>query len=104
LTNVDKIIEYGTGLIIKELDDKKIICAENTTKIQQGSFVLESDVIKIESGAGVRISSKGKDTLIISADLTKIDEKLFDLRKDVDARLKVIETVFAKILKQVKTQ
>lgn len=95
-------IEYGSGILVKYLDDKIIICAKNTTKLQQGSFTLEADVIKIESGKGVVISSKGKDTLVISADLIKLDEMIFDLKKDTDARLKNIEQAFAQILRTIK--
>lgn len=97
-----KPIEYGSNLIVKELDDKIIICAKNTTKLKQGVFELEADQIKIESGVGIKITSKGKDTLVISVDLTKIEEAMFDLKNSTNDRLKVIEAVFSKILKQAK--
>lgn len=97
-----KPIEYGSGIIVKELEDKILICAENKTRLKEGNFSLEAYEIIIKAGKGIKISSIGKDTLVITADTTNQDEANFDFRKEIDERLKNIEVVFAKILKQAK--
>ena len=97
-----KPIEYGDGLIVRNLDDKILITAERRTHLQDGNFILNAQVIKIEAGAGIKISSKGHDTLVISCDLTQLEAKVYDMQVEMDKRLKVIEQVFTKILKQAK--
>lgn len=97
-----KPIEYGSGIIIRYLDDKILISAKSTTRLKEGNFLLEAEVIHIEAGPGIKISSRGKDTLVISCDLTKLEEKIYDLQKDVNSRLEIIEKVFSQILKNTK--
>lgn len=97
-----KPIEYGSGIIVKELDDKILITAQCRTRLKEGNFLLEAEHINIEAGPGIKISSKGKDTLVISCDFKKMEESFFDFRKEVDDRLKSIEKAFSIILKQVK--
>ena len=97
-----KPIEYGDGLIVRNLDDKILISAQCTTRLKEGNFLLQAEVINIEAGPGIKISSKGHDTLVISCDLTKLEVKIFDMQKEMNTRLEVIEKVFGKILKQVK--
>lgn len=98
-----KPIEYGSGIIVKELEDKILITAQCRTRLKEGNFLLEADHITIEAGPGIKISSKGKDTLVISCNLTSMEESIFDFKKEIDARLQTIEKVFTKILKQVKS-
>lgn len=102
ILNIEKTIEYGTGLTVKYLDDKVIVCADNKMRMIEGNFKLEGDTIIIEAGNGIKISSRHPNVLVISSDTTKVDEKMHDLSKSIDERLKVIESVFAKILKSVK--
>lgn len=97
-----KPIEYGSGLIVRHLDDKILISAQCTTRLKEGNFLLEAEHITIEAGPGIRISSKGKDTLVISCNLTKMEEKIFDLKQEVDKRLETIEKIFTKIIKDAK--
>lgn len=97
-----KPIEYGSGLIVKHLDDKILITAQSRTRLKEGNFLLEAEHINIEAGPGIKISSKGKDTLVISCNLTKVEESLYDFKKEVDERLKAIEKAFSIILKQGK--
>lgn len=97
-----KPIEYGSGITVKELPHKILITAQCRTRLKQGNFLLEAEVIYVEAGPGVKISSKGKDTLVIAADLTKLEEAIFDLQKNTDERLAVIEKVFAQIIKNAK--
>lgn len=98
----NKPIESGTGIEIKILDDKIIICAENKMRIREGNFLLQGEEIIIEAGRGIKISSRHPNILVIETNLTKIEEKVYDLQKSMDERLKVIESVFSKILKQIK--
>lgn len=95
-------LEPGSNIEFKELEDKIIVAAKNTTKIKEGNFLLEAEQIVIKAGVGISISSIGTDTLVISANHTKMEEGLYDLRKEVDERLKVIEQVFSQILKNAK--
>lgn len=97
-----KQIEYGSGIIIKELDDKILITAESRTHLKDGDFLLDAKVIHIEAGPGIKISSKGKDTLVISCNLINMEESIFDFKKEIDERLKAIEKAFSIILKQGK--
>lgn len=97
-----KPIEYGSNLIAKELDDKTILIAKNTTRIQEGNFLLEGEHIEIRAGKGVKVSSIAPNILVISCDTTKQDEAIYDLRKEVDARLKNIEAIFVKLVKGSK--
>ncbi len=97
-----KPIEYGKGIVVKELDDKVLLCAESKTRLKEGNFHLEAEEIIIEAGSGVKISSRGHNTLIISCNLVKIEEKIFDFQKEINARLEVLEKALHKILKQVK--
>ena len=97
-----KPIEYGDGLIVRNLDDKILITAERRTHLQDGNFILNASIIKIESGAGIKISSKGHDTLVISCDLTKLEAKIFDMQVEMDRRLTTIEKIFLQ-LKKVKS-
>lgn len=94
--------EYGTGIVVKEMPDKIMVCAENTTRLIQGNFILEGKEIIVESGEGIKISSRHPNILVISVDTKKQDEAFFDLKKNTDERLKVIEQVFSKILKSIK--
>ena len=98
-----KPIEYGDGLIVRNLDDKILISAQCATRIREGNFLLQGEEIIIEAGRGIRISSRHPNILVIEANLTKMEEKVFDLQQEVNKRLEVIEKVFGKILKQVKT-
>jgi len=98
----DKTLKAGSGILFKFLDDKILISAENTTRIIQGSFVLEGKEIVIESGRGIKISSRHPNILVIESDLTKVEEAMYDLKKSTDDRLRVIETVFAQIIKKAK--
>lgn len=97
-----KPIEYGSGIIVKELEDKILITAESRTHLKDGNFLLDAKVIHIEAGPGINISSKGKDTLVISCNLTKMEESLYDFKREIDDRLRTIEKAFSSILKQVK--
>ena len=97
-----KPIEYGDGLIVRNLDDKILISAQCTTRLKEGNFLLEAEAIHIEAGAGVKISSRGKDTLVISADLTKLEAKVYDMQVEMDRRLTTIEKIFLQ-LKKVKS-
>lgn len=97
-----KPTEYGSGFIVKDLPDKKLICVDIKTRIKQGNFNLEGEHIVVECGHGIKISSKHPNTLVISADLTKLEEKIFDLEKAVDKRLETIEKIFTKIIKDTK--
>ena len=97
-----KPIEYGSGIVVKEIDDKILICAENKTRLKESNFSLEAHEIIIEAGKGVKISSKGKDTLVISVDTTKQDEKIYDMQQEMDRRLTTIEKIFLQ-LKKVKS-
>lgn len=101
--NHSKPIEYGSGIIVKNLDDKILICAENKTKIREGNFLLVGDNIVVEAGKGIKISSRHPNVLVISCDTSKQDEIIFDLKKEINSRLETIEKVFAKIIKSVKT-
>jgi len=94
----DKPIQLGENLIIRNLDDKTLITGQSRTALKEGHFLLDAEVIHIESGPGIKIYSKGKDTLVISCDLTKIDAKIFDF----NARLEVVEKSLATILKILK--
>lgn len=93
-----KPIEYGHGLVVKELDDIILITTEGRTHLKEGNFTLDAEVIHIEAGPGIKISSKGKDTLVISVNTTKMEEKIFDLNK----RFEVIEKGMTKIMKANK--
>lgn len=93
-----KPVEYGHGLIVKELSDKVLVTTEGRTHIKEGNFTLDAEVIHIESGPGVKISSKGRDTLVISVNTTNIEEKIFDLNK----RFEIIEKGMAKIMRAIK--
>ena len=95
---VMKPFEAGTNIEFKELDDKILITAKNKTRIKEGNFSLEADEIIIESGPGIKISSKGKDTLVISADLKKMEESLYDFNK----RLVVMEKSLVNVLNILK--
>lgn len=97
-----KNIEAGHGINIKILDDKILISAQCATRLKEGNFLLESDHINVESGPGIIISSRGKDTLVISCNLKNIEEKVYDLEKSVDKRLETIEKIFTKIIKDAK--
>ena len=97
-----KPTEFGEGLIVRELDDKILITAERRTIFKEGNFILDGEIIHIIAGPGIKISSKGKDTLVISCDLTKIEAKIFDLQQAVDKRLETIEKIFTKIIKDAK--
>lgn len=99
-----KPTEYGSGIVVKELDDKILICADSRTHLKEGNFLLNAEVIHIKSGPGIKISSEGTDTLVISANLTPLEEKIFDLKEDVDSRLINIERAFKLILKPVKKE
>ena len=96
-----KPFEAGTNIEFKELDDKILITAKNKTRIKEGNFSLEADEIIIESGPGIKISSKGKDTLVVSAVHTKMDEAVHDM-KEMNKRMEVIEKSFVNILNQLK--
>jgi hypothetical protein len=97
-----KPFEAGDGIELKILDDKILISAQCTTRLKEGNFLLEAEVIHIQAGSGIKISSKGKDTLVISCDLTKLEEKFYDLKKNVDSRLEIIEKIFISLKKQSK--
>ena len=97
-----KPIQLGENLIIRNLDDKTFITGQSRTIIKEGNFTLDAQEILIEAGPGIKISSKGKDTLVISCDLTKIEAKIFDLQQAVDKRLETIEKIFTKIIKDAK--
>ena len=97
-----KPTEFGEGLIVRELDDKILITGQTRTALKDGHFLLDAEVIHIEAGPGIKISSKGKDTLVISCDLTKHEAKLYDMKKEMDERLKTIEAIFLKIVKDAK--
>lgn len=92
----------GRGIEFKELDDKILITGQSRTHLKDGNFTLDAAVIHIKAGSGIKISSLGNDTLLISSNLTKIEEDIFDFKKSVDERLKNIEKAFSTILKQVR--
>ena len=94
----------GRNIEFKELDDKILISATSPTHFKEGNFTLDAHTIHIQAGPGVKISSRGNNTLVISADLNHIEEDVFDFKKSVDERLKVIEKSFALILKQVQVK
>ena len=98
----DKTIQLGENLIIRHLDDKTLITGQSRTLIKEGNFLLDSQIIHIEAGAGIKIHSKGNDTLVFSVDLTKMESKIFDLQQEVDKRLKTIEGIFLKIVKDTR--
>ena len=98
-----KPFEAGEGIEFKILDDKILITGQSRTLLKEGNFLLDGKVIHVESGKGITISSRGRDTLVVSANLTKMEEKIFDLQQEVNKRLETIERVFSKILKTVKT-
>lgn len=95
-------IELGENLVIRILDDKTLVTGQSRTLIKEGNFILDAAVIHIVAGPGIKISSKGDNTLVISCDHTKLETKLFDLKNEVDKRLDVIEKCFTKILKSEK--
>lgn len=97
-----KPIELGEGLIIRNLDDKTFITGQSRTHLKNGDFLLDAEVIHIEAGPGIKISSKGKNTLVISCNLTKMEAQIFDLKESVDKRLETIEKIFTKIIKDAK--
>lgn len=92
----------GSGIEFKELGDKILITGQSRTLIKEGNFTLDSDVIHIEAGPGIKISSKGKDTLVISCNLTKFEEQMYELKKEIRDRLEVVEKAFTQIIKSVK--
>ena len=93
--------EAGQNIEFKHLDDKTLITAKNTTRIAETNFELEAEQIIFEGGRGVKISSRGKDTLIITADLSKLEEKIFDLSKRVEVMEKSMVNILT-ILKALK--
>ena len=97
-----KPIEYGDGLIVRNLDEKILITAQSRTHLKDGNFLLDAQTINIESGPGIKIASKGKDTLVISCDLTKFEVKIFDMKQEMDKRLEIIEKSFLNIMKTLK--
>lgn len=97
-----KPIEYGKGFVCKELADKILLTTEGRTILKESDFTLDAEIINIIAGPGIKISSKGKDTLVISCNLTKVEEQIYDFKKEIDERLQTIEKVFSKIMKQVK--
>ena len=100
--SMQKQFESGSGIEFKHIDDKILISAQCTTRLKEGEFFIEGDHVEIRAGHGVKISSIHPNILVITADTTKQDEKIYDLQKQVNARLETIEKVFSKILKQVK--
>lgn len=97
-----KPIEFGENLTIRYLDEKTLITGQSRTLLKEGNFILDSETINIIDGPGIKISSKGKDTLIISCDLTKLEAKMYDLQQATDKRLETIEKIFTKIIKDAK--
>jgi hypothetical protein len=93
-----KPIVYGSGIIVKNLDDKILITVQNRTHLKDGNFTLDAEVIHIEAGPGIKISSKAKDTLVISCDLIKMEERIYDFEK----RVELIERVFSRLMKDAK--
>lgn len=92
----------GHGIEFKELPEKILITGQSRTHLKDGNFILDAEVIHIQAGPGIKISSKGRDTLVISCNLDKMEEEIFDFKKSVDERLKNIEKAFSTILKQVR--
>ena len=90
-----KPIEFGENLTIRYLDEKTLITGQSRTLLKEGNFILDSETINIIAGPGIKISSKGKDTLIISCDLTKLEAKMYDLQQATDKRLETIEKIFS---------
>ena len=84
-------------------EDKLIYKSISTTPFrefftEEGNFLLEAETIIIEAGHGIKISSKGKDTLVISANLTKMEEEIFDFKK----RIEVVEKSLVNVLNILK--
>jgi len=78
----DKPIQLGENLIIKYLDEKTLITGQSRTHLRQGEYLLDAEVIKIEAERGIKVSSRGNNVLVFSCDLTKMEEKIYDLRKE----------------------
>ena len=97
-----KPIQLGENLIIRNLDEKTLITGQARTLLKEGNFTLDAEVIHVKSGPGVKIHSSGNDTLVISCDLTKIEAKIYDMQLEMDKRLKTIEAIFLKIVKDAK--
>ena len=97
--------EAGSGIVFKEIDGKTLICVERATSLElkEGNFTLKGDSLEIRAGHGIKISSVHPNILVLSVDTSKQDERIFDLQKEIDARLKNIEAIFVKIVKQAKT-
>lgn len=97
-----KPIEYGEGLIVRHLDDKILISACPRTVFKDKEFSIDAEVIHVEAGPGIKISSKGNNTLVVSCDLTKFETKIYDMKQEMDKRLETIEKTFVNIIKQLK--
>ena len=99
-----KTFEAGHGIDFKILDDKILISTKSETSLElkEGNFHLKGDQLIIKAGHGIKISSVHPNVLVITADTTKQDEKIFDMKKQMDERLKNIEAIFVKIVKANK--
>lgn len=93
-----KPFEAGSNIEFKELDDKIVITAKNTTRIKEGNFLLEGEEIEIRADKGIKISSIHPNILVITADTAKTQEAIFDFNK----RIEVVEKSLATILKILK--
>lgn len=95
-----KPIEYGSGIIVKELDEKIIISAE--TRLREGNFLIQGECVDVRAGNGIKISSVHPNILVITANTTKMEEKIFDLENAFNKRLENIEKAFSQLLKKAK--
>ena len=101
----EKQFEAGSGIEFKKIsDDKILISATTKTKFLVNGFTIEGKEIIIEGDKGIKISSRHPNVLVISMDITKVEEGLYDLKKEVDARLKTIEEIFLKIVRNTKNE
>ena len=48
-----KVFEAGSNIELKDLGDKILVTAKNTTRIKETNFELEAEQIIIKAGAGI---------------------------------------------------
>lgn len=105
-----ELVEFveGSEQIKLRVDGNKIIvCANplNTTNVKVGDFTISGEVLEIEAGIGIRLSTAMPNKLKISAEFDKYTSDMFNVKERMEAlekRMEVIEKAFSSILKQLK--